>query len=129
MAMIVAVIDDLMMRSRVSTAATGTSIVVRFASGEDHVVALASSSPSPSLLIVDLNGRRTDAAALIARLKATPACSAVRVLGFVSHVDVATIAAARAAGIDDVVARGAFVDHLPDVLAGGYPLPHMAPPT
>jgi PleD family two-component response regulator len=124
--MIVAVIDDLMMRSRVSTATKGTSTDVRFVSGEEQIVALASSSPSPSLFIVDLNSRGIDPLALISRFKTTPALSTVRVLGFVSHVDVATIAAARAAGIDEVVARSAFVDHLPDVIAGIYPSPHTS---
>ena len=38
MLMIVAVIDDLMMRSRVSTPATGTTTEVCFAAGEELVV-------------------------------------------------------------------------------------------
>jgi hypothetical protein len=37
-------------------------------------------------------------------------------LGFVSHVQTDTIAAAKAAGIDDVLARSAFADRLSDIL-------------
>jgi hypothetical protein len=38
------------------------------------------------------------------------------VVGFVSHVDVETVNRARAAGIDQVLARSAFVERLPDLL-------------
>ena len=52
----------------------------------------------------------------IAALKRDPELSAIRTLGYVSHVDTATIEAARAAGIDQVLARSAFVDQLGDIL-------------
>lgn len=39
-----------------------------------------------------------------------------RVVGFVSHVDTDAIAAARAAGLDQVVTRGGFVGRLPQIL-------------
>ena len=52
----------------------------------------------------------------IAALKADGALSAVRTLGYVSHVDAGTIASARAAGIDEVLARSAFVEKLADIL-------------
>ena len=38
------------------------------------------------------------------------------VIGFVSHVDVETVNRARAAGIDQVMARSRFVEVLPDLL-------------
>jgi hypothetical protein len=40
------------------------------------------------------------------------------VVGFVSHVDTATIDRARAAGIDRVLARSRFVELLPQLLVG-----------
>jgi hypothetical protein len=40
----------------------------------------------------------------------------VRTLGFVSHVHTALIEAARAAGIDDVMARSAFAGNLAEIL-------------
>ena len=40
------------------------------------------------------------------------------VIGFVSHVDTATIQKARAAGIDRVMARSQFVQVLPELLTG-----------
>ena len=54
------------------------------------------------------------------------------VVGFVSHVDAASIAQARAAGIPEVLARSRFVEVLPRLLAspaGGEPgvKPHDEP--
>jgi hypothetical protein len=40
----------------------------------------------------------------------------VKTLGYVSHVDSATIAAARQAGVDDVLARSAFAARLDEIL-------------
>lgn len=39
------------------------------------------------------------------------------VIGFVSHVDTETITAARAAGIDQVLARSRFFETLPEIVA------------
>jgi hypothetical protein len=64
-------------------------------------------------LIVDLNQEN-----------ALPAAAAWRqqtgrpVVGFVSHVDTDTIQNARAAGIDQVLARSQFEKNLPKLLAG-----------
>ena len=42
-----------------------------------------------------------------------------RMLGYVAHADSATIDAARSAGIDQVLARSAFVNQLGSILTGG----------
>jgi hypothetical protein len=55
----------------------------------------------------------------IAALKADATLSGVATLGFVSHVDSEIIAAARAAGIDEVLARSAFVARLGEILTTG----------
>jgi hypothetical protein len=52
----------------------------------------------------------------IMALKRDPDLSATKTLGYVSHVDTATSEAARAAGIDQVMARSAFVDQLGNIL-------------
>jgi hypothetical protein len=54
--------------------------------------------------------------AAIAAIKTDPSLAGTRTLGFVSHVDTATIDAARAAGIDQVLARSAFVERLGEIL-------------
>jgi DNA-binding NarL/FixJ family response regulator len=87
---------------------------LRFAAGASE--ALVYAAESPALIIIDLNLRREDPIALIGRLKTGPAAVKARVLGFVSHVDTPTIAAARAAGIDEILARGAFVNQVAELL-------------
>jgi PleD family two-component response regulator len=124
--MVLAVIDDLMLRSRVSTAAKALGTDVRFVSGTAD--ALQHAAQSPTLIIVDLNLRREDPVALVGLLKGDAALARTRCLGFVSHVDTPTIAAARAAGIDEILARGAFVNHLADLLDAHTPPRDSAAP-
>ena len=52
----------------------------------------------------------------VAAMKADPELRTVRTLGYVSHVDGGTIAAARQAGVDEILARSAFVDRLAAIL-------------
>jgi CheY-like chemotaxis protein len=115
--MIIAVLDDLMFTSRIKTAAKGLSADVRFAKSAAEAVAVARLERS-ALVLVDLNARGLDPASAIAELKAEPALAGVRVVGFVSHVQAEVIAAARAAGIDEVMARSAFINRLPVLLGG-----------
>jgi hypothetical protein len=64
-----------------------------------------------SLLLADLNLEGAiEAAAAWKQSHNAP------VIGFVSHTDAATIARAREAGIDRVMARGGFVEALPSLL-------------
>ena len=67
-----------------------------------------------ALLIVDLNQEGAIPAA-----EAWKAETRGRVVGFVSHVDGETIKAARAAGVDRVMARSEFVAVLPELLGAG----------
>jgi DNA-binding NarL/FixJ family response regulator len=70
---------------------------------------------SAALLLVDLNlpGAIPAFVAWRASRGGTPAPV---VVGFVAHTDATTIATARAAGIDRVLARSAFVAQLPALL-------------
>jgi DNA-binding NarL/FixJ family response regulator len=66
------------------------------------------------LLIVDLNlPGATPAAAAWKTVTSQP------VVGFASHTDAATIAAARDAGLDRVLPRSRFVEILPELLKAG----------
>ena len=53
---------------------------------------------------------------VIATMKADPELQGVKTLGYVSHVDSDAIAAARRAGIDQVLARSAFTAQLGAIL-------------
>jgi CheY-like chemotaxis protein len=113
--MILCAVDDLMFSTRISTAASGVGATVRFERDPDQLLARIREL-QPSLVIFDLNNARLRPMAAIRALEADPALGQVRTLGYVSHVDADTIAAARAAGIDQVLARSAFSDRLSDIL-------------
>jgi hypothetical protein len=49
-------------------------------------------------------------------MKDDPSLAAVPTVGFASHVDTALIAAARAAGVGEVLARSAFTARLAEIL-------------
>lgn len=113
--MIVAAVDDLMLRSRISTAAKHSGVEIRFVSQSEQVIAAAEAGAA--LIIFDLNSARIDAVATVRVLKSRSGLSDIPTLGFVSHVDTAAIDAARGAGVDEVLARGAFVSQLGSILS------------
>jgi len=114
--MILAAVDDLMFSSRISTAAKAVGAAIRFTRSPEAVMAAAREA-TPALVIVDLNSARVKPLDILAALAADPALAGVPTVGFVSHVDTATIEAARKAGVGRVLARSAFVEQLPDLLA------------
>jgi AmiR/NasT family two-component response regulator len=106
---VLALVKDLIFASRITATARAAGVPVR-------IVRDARQLPGQPgrLLIVDLNQPSAiDAAAAWQREMARPA------VGFVSHVDAETINQARAAGIDRVLARSAFVERLHDLLVDG----------
>jgi PleD family two-component response regulator len=114
--MIVCVLDDLLFSVKISTAAKAIGADVYFERTPGMAVARIKEK-QPSLAIFDLNSARLDPLRVIAQLKSDPETRGIRTLGFVSHVHADMIAAARQAGIDEVLARSAFADQLGDILS------------
>jgi CheY-like chemotaxis protein len=121
--MIVAVLDDLMFTSKIRAAAAGLGVTVTFArSAEAALAALraaetaSGSAPSPTLVLIDLNGSATDPLGVVTAIRAVDTLRDVPIVGFVSHVQTELIDAARRAGTTDVVSRSAFVQRLPELL-------------
>ncbi len=112
--MILAAVNDLMLASRIRAASPVTARL-QFARTGDEVVERARAL-RPSLILLDLNGAGFDSVDTITRLKSDPDLRDIRIVGFVSHVQADLVAAARAAGIDEVLARSAFVARLPELL-------------
>jgi PleD family two-component response regulator len=104
-----------MFTSRIRTAAAGAAAEVQFARTAADLMARARKS-KPTLLILDLGCARVSPLETIAAFKADPDLAATRIVGFVSHVEAELIAEARQAGIDEVMARSAFVSKLPALL-------------
>jgi CheY-like chemotaxis protein len=115
---ILCAIDDLMFSIKISTAAKSLGADVYF-ERDPAMVLPRIREKHPSLVVFDLNSARMKPLDAIASLKADPELKAVRTLGFVSHVDTTTIAAARQAGIDQVLARSAFAEQLGEILTNG----------
>jgi len=115
--MIVCVVDDLLFSVEISSAAKSIGADVYFERTPGMATARVKEK-QPSLVILDLNSVRLNPLGTIRELKADPATRGIRTLGFVSHVHADTIAAAREAGIDDLLARSAFAEHLGDILKG-----------
>jgi CheY-like chemotaxis protein len=113
--MIVCAIDDLIFSIKVSTAAKSLNADVYFERSGDKLLETIREK-QPSLVIFDLNSARLRPLDALAALKRDQALRSIRTLGYVSHVDTATIEAARAVGIDQVLARSAFVNQLGEIL-------------
>ena len=113
--MILAVLDDLMFSSKIKTTASQLGATVTFARSADAALNEMRKSP-PSLVILDLNNPRTSPLAIVASMKADPALASVPTLGYVSHVDTATINAAHEAGVGEILARSAFTVQLAEIL-------------
>jgi CheY-like chemotaxis protein len=113
--LILCAIDDLLFSIKISTAAKSLGVEIYFERSADMVVPRVREK-QPSLVVFDLNSTRLEPMRAIAQLKADSELKHVPTLGYVSHVDADTIAAARAAGIDEVLARSAFSARLGDIL-------------
>ena len=113
--MIVCVLDDLLFSVKISTVAKAVGAEVYFERTPGMAVGRIRDT-RPSLVILDLNSATMEPLRVIADLKADPLTRTIHTLGFVSHVQTDTIAAARAAGVDEVLARSAFADRLGDIL-------------
>jgi len=113
-AAIAAFVDDLMFLSRIREAAKGPGVEVRAARTVEQLLGAAAGS---GLVLVDLDSPRLPTSAALAALKADPALAVLPVVGFFSHVHADRAQTARQAGVGRVLARSAFVQALPALLA------------
>jgi CheY-like chemotaxis protein len=115
---ILAIVDDLMFTSKIKTAAGRLGVAVGFVRSSDAALS-EMRREAPALVIVDLNSARADPLGTVASMKQDPALAHIPIVGFVSHVQGDLIAAARQAGVDDVLARSAFTARLAEILERG----------
>jgi PleD family two-component response regulator len=116
--MIIAVLDDLFFSIKIKSAAKLLGTEIYFERSPE--LALDSiRAKSPSLVIFDLDSVKMRPLEVLTAMEADAVLREVPTLGFVSHVHSDVIAAARAAGIDQVLARSAFVDQLGSILQPG----------
>jgi CheY-like chemotaxis protein len=115
--MILCVVDDLIFSVKISTAAKALGVDIFFERNPEMVLPRIKGK-QPSLVILDLNATKLRPMDVIATMKSDQELRAIRTLGYVSHVQTDVINAARAAGIDQVLARSAFSDRLGEILTG-----------
>jgi CheY-like chemotaxis protein len=115
MSRVLALVDDLLFLSRIREAARGTGTEVRPVRGPADLVPEA--RKGGRLVLVDADSSRLPWAAAVAALRSDPSLAALPVVAFLSHVNAERADAARAAGCTRVLARGAFVQELPRLIA------------
>lgn len=113
---VVAAVEDLLFRSKISETANTLGVEVLFPRSPKKLVEKIHESP-PDLLVLDLNSARFEPLQLLKQLKSDEASRGVPVVGFLSHVNKDLAVAARESGCDRVVARSAFTKDLPEILA------------
>jgi hypothetical protein len=107
--MMLVLVRDLMFSSKITAAARQIGAQVKIVRDPSQLA-----GASGDRLIVDLNQPGALEAAVEWKRS-----GAGRVIGFVSHVDTATIAKAEQSGIDQVLSRGQFTQLLPNLLQNG----------
>jgi PleD family two-component response regulator len=118
MTSVIAAVDDLLFSSKISATALQLGIELSFARSPGDLLREARAK-KPTLVIFDLNSKTLDPISTVAAMKADAELGSIPILGFVSHVDGDVIAAARKAGIDEVLARSAFTARLAEILTTG----------
>ena len=112
-----AVIADLMFRAKIDEAARRLDVPLRVARSAEQLERHLTSGVVPSVVLVDLEIETLDPTAAIARLKRDPATAAAPIVAFAGHTNVAALRAGRDAGATRVLARSAFAESLPEILA------------
>jgi hypothetical protein len=113
---LLAIVDDLMVRSRIDAAAGVAGVEVRYAGSLDEVRAAASERPIRALL-VGLAATRRPWPAIVQGVRGDEALRGLYVLAFGPHMNLDLRAKALDAGVDRVVANSAFMRLLPKILA------------
>ena len=101
-----ALVTDLLFASRITAEAKAAGAQVQILRKPEQLT-----EAQGDLLLVDLNlAGATQAAAIWQQQEGR------RTVGFVSHIDSATIAAAREAGLEEIMPRSRFIQILPELL-------------
>jgi DNA-binding response OmpR family regulator len=115
-ALLLAVVDDLFVRSRIDTAAGLAGVEVQYVGSMADVRAATDNRP-PRAVLVGMAATRRPWPELIRQIRAESALAGVHILAFGPHMNLQLRAQALDAGADRVVANSAFVRLLPTLLA------------
>ena len=110
--MILAIVDDLLFRSKLEAAAAQLGVVLAIAADATSV---PRNSQPLSRVLIDLNLSRGDSLAMIRELRS--AHRDIPIVAYCSHVQQGLQQQALEAGCTSVLARSAFVQQLPELLS------------
>jgi DNA-binding NarL/FixJ family response regulator len=113
---VLALVRDLLLRSRIDAVADALGVEVGYASSLDRVTGRCAEL-NPGAVFVDLSDANFPAEAIAREVKA--AVPGARLVGFASHVDLKSLASARDAGFALTLSRSEFTARLPELLKGG----------
>ena len=108
--MILAIVDDLLFKTKVEAAVAQRSVPITFATATDPAL----QAGAWSRILIDLNLSSGDALAVTRHLRG--AHPDVPIIGYCSHVQQDLQQQALAAGCTTVLARSAFIQQLPELL-------------
>lgn len=114
---VVAAVEDMFFAAKIRATAEHVGAEVVFPRSEAALVEAVKQGPT-ALVVVDLQAGRFDPVAVVEALRRDEGTSAVRVLGYCSHVETELMRRARAAGFDQILPRSAFTTRLPELLRG-----------
>jgi CheY-like chemotaxis protein len=117
--------DDLIFTSRITVTARNRGLTIKQARSVEALQRLVQQQ-TPSCIIVDLANPGLVIAELIRWLHAS-CVPRPRLVAYGSHVDAATLRAAREAGCDVVLPRSQFVEELPTKVAEWLAAPKDTP--
>ena len=111
----VAIVRDLMFRSKIDAVARVSGAEVGYASTIEAAIDRCAEA-APTIVFVDLSGAPSQAGDIAKRIR--EAAPMVRIVGFASHVDMKALRAARDAGFDLTLSREEFTSRLAELLGG-----------
>jgi DNA-binding NarL/FixJ family response regulator len=113
---VIAVVDDLFFAVRIRETARQVGVDVDVVGAAKFPATLETHAAERAIEAVILDLNSVAVIETVRSLKQEACTRSVPLVGFVSHVATDMIAAARAAGCDQVIARSAFTKHLPEIL-------------
>jgi DNA-binding NarL/FixJ family response regulator len=110
---ILALVRDLLLRSRIEAVAATRGVEINSASTLD-LARTRATELSPTIIFADLSDANYPAEEIARTLRSV--APHARLVGFASHVDLKSIASARAAGFDLTLSRSEFTAQLPQLI-------------
>ena len=114
--LLLAIVDDLFVRSRIDAAAGVAGVEVRYVGSIDEVSAAVEQGPARAVL-VGMAATRRRWPDLVRQIRTDPSTRGLYILAFGPHKNLELRAQALEAGVDRVVANSAFTRLLPTLLS------------